>query len=163
MKKTFLALSSAVLLAGTFASTAFAQDRWAGHRDGDRDRSSHYDRDGDRRHDRDGDRRYDRDRDHRRDSRYDRRDRHRDQSRYYARVRYHGGRYNPPRNYRYSRWGVGSRLPMGYYGSSYYIDYRPYRLAPPPYGYRWTRVGNDVYLVSVRDGLIVDMVYSLFR
>ena len=51
----------------------------------------------------------------------------------------------------------------GYYGDVYYVDYQPYGLAPPPQGYRWNRVGNDVYLVSVRDGLIAQAVYSLFR
>ena len=35
--------------------------------------------------------------------------------------------------------------------------------APPPQGYRWNRVGNDVYMVSIRDGLIAQAVYSLFR
>ena len=68
-----------------------------------------------------------------------------------------------PRDYRHARYSYGSRLPRGYWGSSYYIDYRPYGLAPPPRGYRWNRVGNDVYLISVRDGLIAEAIYSLFR
>ena len=55
------------------------------------------------------------------------------------------------------------RLPVGYYGISYYVDYRPYGLSAPPRGYRWNRVGNDVYLVSTRNGLISDVIYSLFR
>ena len=30
-------------------------------------------------------------------------------------------------------------------------------------GYRWNRVGNDVYMVSTRDGMVAEAVYSLFR
>jgi Ni/Co efflux regulator RcnB len=80
-----------------------------------------------------------------------------------ARRSFEGPRYVAPRDYRYSRYESGARLPQGYYGSGYYVDYQPYGLAPPPQGYRWNRVGNDVYLVSVRDGLIAEAVYSLFR
>jgi Ni/Co efflux regulator RcnB len=80
-----------------------------------------------------------------------------------ARRSFEGPRYIAPRDYRYVRYNSGSRLPQGYYGSNYYVDYQPYGLAPPPQGYRWNRVGNDVYLVSIRDGLIAEAVYSLFR
>ena len=80
-----------------------------------------------------------------------------------ARRSFEGPRYVAPRDYRYVRYDSGARLPQGYYGSGYYVDYQPYGLAPPPQGYRWNRVGNDVYLVSTRDGLIAQAVYSLFR
>jgi Ni/Co efflux regulator RcnB len=80
-----------------------------------------------------------------------------------ARRSFEGPRYIAPRDYRYVRYDSGARLPQGYYGSVYYVDYQPYGLAPPPQGYRWNRVGNDVYLVSIRDGLIAQAVYSLFR
>jgi Ni/Co efflux regulator RcnB len=80
-----------------------------------------------------------------------------------ARISFEGPRYVAPRDYRYVRYDSGARLPQGYYGSVYYVDYQPYGLAPPPQGYRWNRVGNDVYLVSIRDGLIAQAVYSLFR
>ena len=80
-----------------------------------------------------------------------------------ARRSYEGPQYIAPRDYRYVRYDSGARLPQGYYGSNYYVDYQPYGLAPPPQGYRWNRVGNDVYMVSVRDGLIAQAVYSLFR
>jgi Ni/Co efflux regulator RcnB len=71
--------------------------------------------------------------------------------------------YIAPIGYRYNRYSVGSMLPRGYYGDPYYIDYQPYSLPPPPYGYRWTRVGNDVYLVQTSNGVIADIVYSLFH
>ena len=80
-----------------------------------------------------------------------------------ARRSFDGPRYVAPRDYRYVRYNSGARLPQGYYSSGYYVDYQPYGLAPPPQGYRWNRVGNDVYMVSMRDGLIAQAVYSLFR
>jgi Ni/Co efflux regulator RcnB len=92
-------------------------------------------------------------------NRFDRRD----GRRHTARMRYDAGRYMAPRGYRYSQWNVGSRLPMGYYGSPYYVDYNRYGLNAPISGYRWNRVGNDVYLVDPRSGLIAEVVYSLFR
>ena len=88
---------------------------------------------------------------------------HHDGRNHTARRSYAGSRYVEPRDYRYARYNSGARLPQGYYGSGYYVDYQPYDLAPPPQGYRWNRVGNDVYLVSVRDGLIAEAVYSLFH
>lgn len=78
-------------------------------------------------------------------------------NRYYA-----PNRYIQPRGYYQNRWTVGSRLPVSYYGSSYYVDYRHYNLAPPPYGYRWVRVDRDVYLVAIGSGLVRDILYSLF-
>jgi len=90
------------------------------------------------------------------DSRYDGRYRN-------ARQSYAGSAYHAPRGYRYARYSYGTRLPSGYWGSNYYVDYQPYGLARPPAGYRWNRVGNDVYMVSTRDGMIADIVYSLFR
>jgi Ni/Co efflux regulator RcnB len=82
---------------------------------------------------------------------------------YTATRMYTAPRYYAPRGYTYSRWDVGTRLPYGYYGSNYYIDYRPYGLAAPPYGYRWNRVGSDAYLIDTTSGLIAEVVYSLFR
>ena len=36
-------------------------------------------------------------------------------------------------------------------------DYRGYRLAPPPYGYRWVRNDSNFLLVSIGDGVILDI------
>ena len=80
-----------------------------------------------------------------------------------ARRSFAGPRYMAPSGYSYSRYSYGSRLPRSYWGNSYYVDYQPYGLAPPPSGYRWNRVGNDVYLINTRDGLIAEVIYSLFR
>jgi Ni/Co efflux regulator RcnB len=83
---------------------------------------------------------------------------------YRARTSYYAPtRYYAPYGYQYQTYTVGGYLPRGYYGSTYYIDYRPYGLSPPPYGYHWVRVGNDVYLVESRNGRIMEAVMSLFR
>jgi Ni/Co efflux regulator RcnB len=80
-----------------------------------------------------------------------------------ARRSYASPRYMAPAGYSYSRYSYGTRLPRNYWGSRYYVDYQPYGLAPPPSGYRWNRVGNDVYMINTRDGLIAEVIYSLFR
>ncbi|MFA6985211.1 MAG: RcnB family protein [Arenimonas sp.] len=172
MKRTLLALTSALLLAGAAVSPASAQNPYLYadvygdvDRDGVPNRFDLYDnRYGIRLADRDCDGmadRYDniirrevRDRDC--DGVPNRFDRYNDR-------RYSAPRYIPPSGYNYARWSVGGYLPAGYYSSAYYIDYRPYGLAPPPYGYRWVRVGDDVYLASTRDGLIAEVVFNLFR
>jgi Ni/Co efflux regulator RcnB len=77
---------------------------------------------------------------------------------------YTGPAYVAPTGYHYTRYVYGSTLPAGYYGDTYYItDYQTYNLPPPPDGYRWNRVGNDVYLVETTDGKIRDAVYDLFH
>jgi Ni/Co efflux regulator RcnB len=127
-----------------------------------------YDSRNDNRHDRRTSNRHDRDCDGISDryDQHDRRssnDRDRDGRHHNARRSFAGSRYMAPRGYRYARYDYGSRLPRNYWGSNYYIDYQPYGLSQPPMGYRWNRVGNDVYMVSTRDGLIAEVVYSLFR
>jgi Ni/Co efflux regulator RcnB len=92
-------------------------------------------------------------------NRFDRRDgRHHNARRSYAVSSYHA-----PSGYRYARYQYGSRLPRNYWGNNYYIDYRPYGLAPPPSGYQWNRVGNDAYMISMQNGMVAEAIYSLFR
>jgi Ni/Co efflux regulator RcnB len=192
MTKTLLAMTSAFLLAGTMSFTASAQsgqhDR--DYRGSDNAYDSRYDNRYDDRYDSRRDNRDDRN-DDRDDDRYDQRyngryqngyadmrgirdshdqhhkgkghKKHHDNRRYMSRHSYNAGRYYQPRNYRYTRYNIGSQLPRGYYGNNYYVDYRPYGLAPPPRGYRWNRVGNDAYLVSVTNGIIWGMSLNLFR
>lgn len=168
-----------------------ARDAWqAQMRDRDRDGSRDRDRDGNRDRDRDyrrDDRRDDRyssrngDRDWRNEWRNDRHDWRNDQrrdGRYYTRYRdsrwsgfqwssqyrYRAPvRYVYPTNYRPYRWSVGYRMPYQYYSPrGYWIDYRAYRLPPPPYGYQWIRVDRDVVLVELASGLIRDVLFGLF-
>jgi Ni/Co efflux regulator RcnB len=100
--------------------------------------------------------------------RYDRRDdRHYDR---YAAFRHHDGRrydygrYVRPSGYHYRSWGYGERLPRAYYGGRYIVnDYYSYRLRPPPRGYHWVRVDNDVVLAAIASGLVVQAVYGIFN
>lgn len=70
--------------------------------------------------------------------------------------------YHRPHGYYARSWQRGHYLPTAYYAPSYYVDYRPYQLAPPPYGHHWVRVGSDVLLVALATGLIADAVHGLF-
>jgi|SRR5579859_2382614 len=66
-------------------------------------------------------------------------------------------RYYSDRGYygRPHRWERGYR----YDGPMYIVnDYRGYRLAAPPYGYRWVRNDSNYLLVSIGDNMILDMV-----
>jgi Ni/Co efflux regulator RcnB len=152
-------------------------NRGDNNRGGDWDRN---DRDygrNDRRDGRDGrghndrrDGRWDNDRhDGRRDGRHGNRYGSRDYRDFH---RYRGGwnnnryrsnhRYVYPRGYSSRHWSVGLFLPSVFFGSTYYVDYRPYGLQAPPYGFRWIRVGDDVMLVDVDSGEIVDVLYDFY-
>jgi len=130
LSSVFVALT---LLAGSGVASA---DPWHDHdrghgRDDRHDRGGHYDDRG--RHDRDGWR--DRDR-------HDGWDHHR----YYSDRAYYGRPHRWERGYRYD-------------GPMYIVnDYRGYRLAPPPYGYRWVQDDGNFLLVSIGDSMILDMV-----
>lgn len=76
--------------------------------------------------------------------------------------RFHVPPYRYPYNWGYRSWRVGERLPYLFLSDSYYIDFGPYGLPRPPYGYRWVRFGPDVLLVNVYTGEIVDVVYDIF-
>jgi hypothetical protein len=77
---------------------------------------------------------------------------------------YRPGRYFAPyRGRNYSRISVGFSLGSGYYGSRYWInDPWRYRL-PAAYGsYRWVRYYDDVLLVDLRNGRVVDVIRDFF-
>lgn len=160
--------------------------RWDRNRDGNLDRSFDRNRDGrldrridrndderiDRRYDRNRngniDRRYDRNNDNRvdrwnnnwrNDRRYDWRSYRNSNRNYYSPGRY----YSPYRGRNYSRISIGFSLGSGYYGSSYWInDPWQYRL-PSAYGsYRWVRYYDDVLLVDLRTGRVVDVIHDFF-
>jgi Nickel/cobalt transporter regulator len=160
--------------------------RWDRNRDGNLDRNWDRNRDGrlDRRYDRNNDeridRRYDRNRNGDIDRRYDRNNDNRvdrwsnnwrNDRRYdwrghrerYGNHYRHGRYYSPYRGRSYSRIGIGFSLGSGYYGSRYWIsDPWAYRL-PPAYGpYRWVRYYDDVLLVDLRNGRVVDVIRDFF-
>ena len=118
-----------------------------------------------RHHDRDG--HYDRDhRDHDRDRDNDRWDRSRHNGYSYNGRWYYGP---PPAAYYgrpgyspgYRAWRRGDYLP-GYYRDSYRdVDWRYYRLRPPPRGYHWVRDDRGEYLlVGIATGLILGTILS---
>ena len=77
---------------------------------------------------------------------------------------YRGGRYySPYNNYRYSRLSIGIFLDSGFYGNRYWInDPWQYRL-PEVYGpYRWVRYYDDVLLVDIYSGEVVDVIHNFF-
>ena len=166
--------------------------RWDQNRDGNLDRNWDRDRDGrldrrldrndderidrrydqnrngqlDRRVDRNNDNRLDRSRGNdrwtnnwRNDRRYDWRSHRQSNSSYYRPGRY----YSPYRGHSYSRISIGFSLGSGYYGSRYWInDPWEYRL-PAAYGtYRWVRYYDDVLLVDIRNGRVVDAIRDFF-
>lgn len=147
-----LALAAATMIAPLATPQVASAQEW--RHDG------RYDRD-DRDHDRDG--RWDRD--HRRG---DRDDRHWDRGRhngYMYRGRWYYG--PPPAAYYgyyepgYRAWRRGDRLP-GYYRNYYSgVDWRAYRLRPPPYGYRWVRDDRGEFLlVGIATGIILSAILN---
>jgi hypothetical protein len=74
-----------------------------------------------------------------------------------------GSYYAPYRGYSYRRLGIGFRLDTLFFGSRYWIsDPWDYRL-PPAYGpYRWVRYYDDVVLVDIYTGEVVDVIYDFF-
>jgi hypothetical protein len=158
--------------------------RWDQNRDGNLDRNWDRDRDGrlDRRLDRNDDERIDRRYDQNRNGQLDRRvdrnndnrlDRSRGNDRWTNNWRNHrqsnssyyrpGRYYSPYSGHSYSRISIGFSLGSGYYGSRYWInDPWEYRL-PAAYGtYRWVRYYDDVLLVDIRNGRVVDVIRDFF-
>lgn len=95
-------------------------------------------------------------RDHGRyEQRYDRGDRHDRRG-----DRHDYRRYSEPRSH-YGQWRRGDRLPQQY-RRGYAVDYRAYRLAPPPRGYEYRRVNNnDVVLAAIATGVIASVLIGL--
>lgn len=75
---------------------------------------------------------------------------------------YRQGAYGGPRGYSYRPVSVGYRFQPSYYARNYWVsDYGRYRLARPAYGTQWVRYGNDVVLVNLRSGRVLQ-VYNRF-
>lgn len=94
----------------------------------------------------------------RRDRRYDWR-RHRDRDR----NRFHLSVYFDPFGWQYRDYDIGWRLPSRYYSARYWLqDPWSYRLPPVGGYYRWVRYYNDVLLVDVRNGRVLDRIQRFF-
>jgi Ni/Co efflux regulator RcnB len=87
----------------------------------------------------------------RRDMRQDRRQVRRARSAYVA----------PIRNWNYRPVTVGFQLRPVFYGSRYFIsDYSAYRLKAPRHRWqRWIRYGDDLLLVNVRNGRVLQVIH----
>ena len=125
-------------------------DRRDWNRDGRRDR---------RWSDRSGSRRSGWDRGWRNDNRYDWQ-----RYRYSNRDRFRlGSYYSPYRGYRYNRLSIGLFLDSLFYSNRYWLsDPWQYRLPPAPYGTQWVRYYDDVVLVDVYTGEVLDVIYDFF-
>jgi len=55
---------------------------------------------------------------------------------------------------------TGYRLQPAFYGSRYYIsDYGRYHLQAPARWQRWIRYGDDLLLVNVRTGRVLQVIH----
>jgi hypothetical protein len=81
------------------------------------------------------------------------------------RDRFRAGRYIAPRgwSYGYRRFSIGAVLPGPLWGSGFWLDDPyAYRL-PPAYGpYRWVRYYDDVLLIDIRTGRVIDAIPGFF-
>ena len=77
---------------------------------------------------------------------------------------YRAAAYHRPPGYAYRHWNRGDRLPPAYRAERYRIhNYSAYRLPPPPRGYYYTRVDNDVVLTAAATGIIASVIVGMFQ
>lgn len=71
--------------------------------------------------------------------------------------------YAPYRNWGYRRFSIGFFLDSLFFDQRYWIgDPYDYRLPPAPPGTEWVRYYNDVLLVDIDSGEVVDVIYDFF-
>jgi Ni/Co efflux regulator RcnB len=75
---------------------------------------------------------------------------------------YRGARWDAPRGYNYRRVAVGYRFDPVFYDRRYWVDPYRYHLRPVGARQRWVRYGNDVVLIDVRSGRVLDINYRFF-
>jgi Ni/Co efflux regulator RcnB len=174
---------SALVLSIAGMSTAQADPQWHGQNNQNNSSDSRGDQRGDHRSDNHGYNRgndqgnrhdnHDRGDRHDNGNRYDNHDRHDNGNRYdhYNRghhygwngQRYHAPtRYVRPHGYQVRTWRSGDHLPTNYRTRQYYVDYRQYNLNPPPRGYQYVRVNNDVILTAIATGVIASVIAGLY-
>ena len=69
----------------------------------------------------------------------------------------------PYRGWRYRSLTPGYRLQPGFYGPRYTIsNFGRYRLGPPGANRRWIRYGNDLVLVNLRNGRVIQVVRNRY-
>jgi Ni/Co efflux regulator RcnB len=76
---------------------------------------------------------------------------------------FRGPRYYAPHGWSYRRFSPGYRLEPFLFSQQYWIDDPwDYRLPPADGPYRWVRYYDDVLLVDLRSGVVVDVIPSFF-
>ncbi|MBC7491844.1 MAG: RcnB family protein, partial [Novosphingobium sp.] len=77
---------------------------------------------------------------------------------------FRGGRYNAPYNgYSYRQLSIGFFLDQAFFGESYWIgDPGYYRLPLASGPFRWVRYYDDVLLVNIYTGEVVDEIHDFF-
>jgi hypothetical protein len=77
---------------------------------------------------------------------------------------FRGGRYYAPYNgYSYRQLGIGFFLDQAFFGENYWIgDPGYYRLPPAEGPYRWVRYYDDVLLVNIYTGEVIDEIHDFF-
>ncbi|MEA3008885.1 MAG: hypothetical protein QOJ91_577 [Sphingomonadales bacterium] len=74
-----------------------------------------------------------------------------------------GSYYAPYRGYRYNRLSIGIVLDSLFYSNRYWLsDPWQYRLPAAPYGTQWVRYYDDVVLVDVYTGEVIDVIENFF-
>ena len=81
---------------------------------------------------------------------------------YRAPQRFRAAPYRAPPGFFARSWSYGDRLPWGWFGSSYYLNWGSYGLPLPPIGCEWVRVGSDALLVDIWSGEVLSVYYGLF-
>ena len=78
------------------------------------------------------------------------------------RSRFHLGFYIDPFGWGYQPFSIGYRLWPNYYGNQYWIDPALYGLPYPPPGAAWVRYYNDVLLIDLYSGTVLDVIPGFF-
>ena len=81
---------------------------------------------------------------------------------------HHDGRDNDQREWRHDdrgdyghhEWRRGDRFERGEWQRYHAVDYRYYRLRPPPRGYEWRQVNDRFILAAIASGVIADIVIN---
>ncbi len=81
---------------------------------------------------------------------------------YRAPQRFRAAPYRAPPGFFVRSWSYGDRLPWGWFGSGYYLNWGAYGLPLPPIGCEWVRVGSDALLVDIWSGEVLSVYYGLF-
>ena len=75
---------------------------------------------------------------------------------------YRGPAWVGPRGYRYRPVTVGYRFTPTFYDRQYWVDPYRYHLRPVLGYQRWVRYGNDVVLIDIRSGRVLEINNGFF-